>query len=205
MRGSDLLRLCLLSVFTAVFSLAGCSSEEPAGKAAAAKDTAAASNSVSFSKAAGVERAQYANDLERLSRLTDRINRACRRSYVVVLGGDNSAAGGGVVSVDYAAFDKLSDDGAAVLIVEAIAAGSRSISQMQMQTQVNIEREILESDEAVGGYVARAGFSSDGFTEWLGARTLSAGNRQQNSVPEKVRIAAFMRGYSSEHYSKKER
>ena len=193
MIGSDLLRLCLLSVFTAVFSLAGCSSEKPAGKAAA-------SDSVSFSKATGVERAQYANDIERLSRLTDRINRACRGSYVIVLGGDNLAAGGGVISVDYAVFDKLSDDGAAVLIAEAIAAGSRSISQMQ--TQVNIEREILKSDEAVGRYVTRAGFSSDGFTEWLGARTLSAGNRQQNSVPEKVRIAAFMRGYSSEHYSK---
>jgi hypothetical protein len=149
-----------------------------------------------------LERAEYANDLDRLEKLTGRIDRACRSSYLVVLGAGDSSISGGLVSVDYALFDRLSDDGAAVLIAEAIAAGPKLSSPSQMQAQGGVERAVLQADEAVGRYVARAGFSSSGFTEWLKAQKLSAFGMQQSGVSEKMRISAFMRGYTSEIYNK---
>jgi len=49
-----------------------------------------------------------------------------------------------------------------------------------------------------GSYIARAGFSLAAFAERLRAKGLSAPDPQRDSVPEKMRIAAFMRGYLSE-------
>ena len=150
-----------------------------------------------------VKRARYANDLDRLDQLTDRMNRACRGSHTVVFGGEGSLAGGGLVSIDYALFDKLSDDGAAVLIAEAIATKSELASSLQEQTQANIERALLEADELVGTCVARAGFSSAGFTEWLKARRISTTGPEWNRVPDNMRVAVFMRGYGSERMVRK--
>ena len=172
----------------------GCRKAEPASADNPASDKVAE---------AAPDRAEYANDLDRLDQLTDRINRACRGSHVVVLGAGNSAMTGSLVSVDYASFDRLSDDGAAVLVAEAIAASSKSPSQMQ--TQVDMRRVVLETDEVVGRHIARAGFSSAGFAEWLNAKKLLAADTQQSGVPDEMRIAAFMRGYSSEHYGSKGR
>lgn len=187
-----LLRLCLVAALAGILCLPGCR-----------KQKSADDNSASDKPAEPVtKRAEYVNDLDRLGQLTERVNRACRGGYVTVLGADGSTADG-LVCVDYALFDKLSDDGAAVLIAEAIAARPKSTSQIQ--SQVSIERVILQADEAVGRYIARAGFSSGGFAEWLEVKKLSAAGSQQNGVPEKARIAAFMRGYSSERYSKKDR
>lgn len=188
-----LLRFCLVIALAVILYLPGCRKEEPAVYDSTPDEPAEPA----------VKKVEYANDLDRLGLLTERLNRACRKSYVVVLGVEGSVEGGGPVSVDYALFDKLSDDGAAVLIAEAIAARSRPSSQAPVQTDVS--RVTLQADESVGRYIAGAGFSPDGFTEWLRAKDVSAVGPEQNSVPDEMRIAAFMRGYSSERYSKKER
>lgn len=187
----ELLRLCLVCALAAGFCLEGCrkkeeqTSDDPVSDKPSEPET---------------KRAEYANDLDRVGQLTEKINRACRGSYVVVLGADAVTASGSLVSVDYALFDRLSDDAAAVLIAEAIVASHKSLSQAQ--EQANSERDILQADEVAGRYIARAGFSSAGFAEWLEARKVLAANLQQNSLPESTRIAAFVRGYSSEPLQK---
>jgi len=192
-QGDSPLRLCLVCALAVVFCLQGCYRKEPAG----------ADNPVSDKVAEPArERAEYANDLDRLDQLTGRINRACRGSHVVVLGAGDSAVSSGLISVDYALFDSLSDDGAAVLVAEAIAARSKLPSQMQ--TQADARRVVLETDETVGRYIAKAGFSSAGFAERLNAEKLLAVGLQQSGVPDEMRIAAFMSGYSSERPGSKE-
>lgn len=185
----DIPRLYLVIALTAILCLPGCRKQKQAGdKSIPDKPVEPA-----------VKEVEYANDLDRLGQLTDRINRACRNGYVVVFGAEGSVGGGGLISVDYALFNKLSDDGAAVLIAEAIAIRPESPSQTPIQ-QADVSRAVLQADEVAGRYIARAGFSPDGFVEWLGAKGLPTTGLQQNSVPEKMRITAFMRGYSSEHY-----
>lgn len=182
------LGLSLCALVAAFCPLEGCRKTEFVGEV---------SKSSTHSKTAesDAEQARYANDLDRLGQLTDRVSRACRASYVVVLGVESSAANSSLVSVDYALFDRLSDDGAAVLIAEAIAA--KSMQPLEAQTQVNTNRMVLRADEAVGRYIAEAGFGSDGFAEWLKVKQIFAAGSQQNTVPERMRIAAFMRGYLS--------
>lgn len=185
------LGLCLVCALTVFLCLPGC------------RKKGSADEGVISDKAAGTgtKRSQYTNDIDRLGQLTDRINKACRGNYVVVLGAGDITANGGLVSVDYALFDKLSDDGAAVMIAEVVTSRSKLFSQTQ--AQANIGRVVLQVDEAVGRYIARAGFNPGGFAEWLKAKRLSAAGLQQNNdVLEKLRIAAFMRGYSSDRYSK---
>lgn len=188
------LRLCFVCALIAVLCLQGCRKAEPASADNPTSDKVAEPTP---------DRVEYANDLDRLDQLTDRINRACRGSHIVVLGAGGSAVSGGPVSVDYALFDRLSDDGAAVLVAEAIA--DRSKSPSQMQTQADVRRTVLEADETVGRYTARAGFGSAGFAEWLDAKEPLAAGMQQSGVPDEMRIAAFMRGYSSERLGSKGR
>jgi len=183
----NVLKLYLVFAITVLFCLEGCRKKEPAGESGEKSDKTAES---------GTKRAQYANDLDRLGQLSGKINRACKGSYVVVLGAGDSDAGGGLISVDYALFDKLSDDGAAVLIAESITTRFKSFSPTPVQT--NIGRAVLQADEAAGRYIARTGFSPAGFVEWIRAKRLSATSIQQSGESEKMRIAAFMRGYSSE-------
>lgn len=189
---SSLYLICTLAM---AFCLPGCRKKGPASAA----DIVDSSKATNTSTEPTLTRAEYANDLDRLDRLTERINRACRGSFVVVLSADDSADSGGLVSVDYALFDKLSDDGAAVLIAEAIASRSKSLSPSQIQLHTNTENTILQADKAVGRYIARTGLSSAGFAEWLKEKN-STMSLQKNSVPENMRIAAFMRGYTSERY-----
>ena len=70
-----------------------------------------------------------------------------------------------------------------------------------MLPRVNTEKEVLQADETVGRYIARTGLSSAGFAEWLKANN-STMVLQKNGVPENMRIATFMRGYTSERYKK---
>jgi hypothetical protein len=175
----------------AAFCLQGCSKKEKQNSSNPANDK---------SSEPRTSRAEYTNDLDRLGQLTERINRACRGSHVVVLGAAGTNPTGGVVSVDYASVDRLSDDAAAVMIAEAIVSNSKTATDVH--THANMAKVMLETDETVGRYVARAGLSSAGFAEWLEARKVLAPNLQQNSPPDSTRTAAFMRGYSSEGYSK---
>lgn len=187
------LRFWLAVVLAGIICMTGCREKE---KAVAAGVT-------NYSKTAGevtepdLTKAEYENDLDRLNRITERINRACRASYVVVLGAGESSVVGGTITVDYTLFDRLSDDGVAVLVAEAIVAKSIPPSHSQVPAQTNTERVILQADETAGGYVVKAGFSSAGFTEWLDATKMSTRSTQQNSVPENRRAASFMRGYMS--------
>jgi hypothetical protein len=137
---------------------------------------------------------KYANDLDRLSKLSDRINQVCRTSHVVVLG-DDSVSAGGAIGVDYGLFDRLSDDGVAVLIAEAMAAKAKTLPHRQ--SKANAQRFVLQIDEAAGRYVAKAGFALDGFAEWLRAKKATATGLEQNGLPDSTRIGAFMRGYLS--------
>lgn len=199
-----LMRLSLVCAFAVVFCLQGCRKGERASAGDPASDMAASSvrgDNPANEKVAtpAPKRAEYANDLDRLAKITERINLASRASSAVTFGAGGSTAGGHVVSVDYSLFDRLSDDGTAVLIAVAIAAGSRPASSLQTEVQANTARMVLEADEAVGRYVARAGFGADGFAEWLMAKELSATGPQSGGVPEKMRIAVFMRGYQSEN------
>jgi len=140
------------------------------------------------------------NDLKRLGRIAGMINRAMKSSHVVALGGAGSAPHGGLVSIDYALFDKLSDDGVAVLVAKEILTSSKLL--LRPQGQGRIERGVLATDEAVGRCVARAGFRQTGFGEWLNIRKVSAAELQ-DSLPESIRIAAFMRGYFAENGGKR--
>ncbi|MHC4867608.1 MAG: hypothetical protein ACYTEX_26355 [Planctomycetota bacterium] len=137
---------------------------------------------------------RYTNDLDRLGKLSDRINGVCRGAHAVVLG-DDSTASGPVVTIDYATFDRLSDDGAAVLIAEAIVA--KSVSPAERQTPANSQRHVLQIDETAGRYVAKAGFGADGFAEWLAVKKAVGAGLEENSLPDSLRVAAFMRGYLS--------
>ena len=185
----SLLRFCLVTILVVTLGT-GCRRKEPV-------TAANIPQSVNESEPV-VKGTEYKNDLDRLEQLTERINRACRASYVVVLGTSEPSVSGGTVSVDYGLFDKLSDDGAAVLIAEAIAVNSMPPPSSQVQVQTNAERNVLQADETAGRYIVRAGFGSTGFAEWLEAKNSSTIGLQQNIVPEKLRIAAFMRGYMSE-------
>lgn len=203
----SLLRLCLVCTLAMVLCVQGChkqglacADDSDGDRTTEAAKTGHPARDEAVQPA--LKKAEYANDIDRLNELTNRVNRACRGYYVVVLGTGGSNAGGGLISVDYSLFDRLSNDGAAVLIAEAVVAGSRPPSGSETGTRINNERFVLEADETVGRYIARAGFGQAGFAEWLKAKNLSDDGLQHNIIPEKMRIAAFMRGYSSGRYGK---
>lgn len=199
-RGSVLVFFVLCGVIAGVH-LAGCQGGQQNAPMEAGTFSASAKTKMEpTSRVEPASTGQCVNDLERLSRITERMNRALRAPHVVTLGGAGSVLGGGPVGVDYAMFDKLSDDGVAVLVAQAIAA--RSKSPPKIRKPADIAKTVLERDETVGRYVARAGFGSAGFLEWLRPRRMSAAGRRQNTLPEDARVAAFMRGYSSERHSK---
>lgn len=179
----NLLKLYLLIFLASVFFVQGCRKKEPVEEINNNEIREQLTN-----------QKQYANDLDRLNQLSDRINSVCRGSFVVVLGGDNSSSSGGSISVDYGLLDRLSDDGVAVLIAEAMTASNTKSIPSAQQSQVNITKEVLQADETVGRYIARAGFNSGGFAEWLEAQSISVVNPQDN-IPEQTRISAFMRGF----------
>lgn len=199
---SVMLRRYLVCAAAVIICLCGCRKEGSSVDDSATCEIAESSPETVAEP--GVKRLEYANDLERLSQLTDRLNRACGGSYAVVLGGDDSGIPGGLISVGYALFDRLSDDGAAVMIAEAMAAAG-SGSALRMQTQTGSREAILQTDEVVGRYIARAGFGSEGFIEWLNVKkALSIAAVRADDVPDRARITAFMHGYSSTRYSKED-
>ncbi len=142
----------------------------------------------------------YANDAERLSKLSERINQSLGRSYAFTLGGQTNTAGG-LISIDYALFDRLSDDGVAVLLAQAVASNQIKKPSPQANPAITAsDREILDIDQVAGRIVAKAGFSSKGFIEWFKAGFLVltniTGENISPVIPYEARFAAFMRGYS---------
>lgn len=182
MNTTTLLKLFL--VYVLVFCLSGCPKEQTA------EDTV---ESNQRSESVDNEN-RYASDLDRLGRITERLNSTYRAGFVVVFGVDSPAAGSNMVTVNYGLFDKLTDNGAAVLIAENIF--TKLWIPNQRLTQSDIERDVLETDETVGRHIAKAGFDSSGFNEWLEAKKLFASG-EQVTVADKMRTDAFMRGYLS--------
>jgi len=136
----------------------------------------------------------YNNDLDRLTALTSRLNRASGSSFSTVFAIDDTQTGQEMIGIDYALFDRLSDNGAAVLIAESIAR--KLIFPLRSTTEQRGFKTTLEVDEMAGVYLARAGFSVSGFSEWLkvGEKT---DNLNTIEVPRKRRTDAFLNGYSS--------
>ena len=187
-RHSKIMGITILALFVAICQQ-GCREDEPAD--VAEKVEQSSPQATSRRTVPTVKKGEYANDMERLSKLTEKVNKACRRHNVVVLGG----GGGGVIGVDYGVFDRLGDDGAAVMIAEAIIAASMPKPQFQGQTVD--QSKVLHGDEVAGSYIAAAGFGPDGFNEWLDADELSPIEQNGRNVPRQLRAEAFMRGYLS--------
>lgn len=118
----------------------------------------------------------------------------------MILGSGSPVPGPAVVGVDYALFDRLDDDGAAVLIANTILASSAQLSQTQERT--NTTTVVSENDQTIGRYVASAGFGPKGFSEWLKATKTYAAGQQQSGLPDSARVDAFMKGYLSQQQSK---
>ena len=112
-------------------------------------------------------------DLDRLSRIQDRLRKAGLAGYAVIFGSVEQS-NHSMVAIDYALFDLLGDDAVACMIIEAILYQSMSESrisqQANRQSRKISESDILEIDFKAGAYLAKAGFSSDGFDEWLEAK-----------------------------------
>ena len=191
-----MLRLILVCAAGAFFCFSsGCSEDSP--------ETADDSNAVEEAAVVqypAVKRLEYANDQERLTKLAEKVNRACGRAYTAAFGGGRTPTiNSSLLEIDYALFDSLSDDGAAVLIAEAIASRLWPPPQPYMQVsqaQKLMDTGILKADEFTGNCIAKAGFSPDAFNEWLGvAKRLSPGSLRQDGMPDQMRLDAFMRGY----------
>lgn len=143
----------------------------------------------------------YANDMERLQILTDRINNSIFGNYVVVFG-NTVGQQSNMLGVEYSLFDRLDDAGVAVMIAEAILSKRfesekkpLTTDRTQMDASLD-ENTICQIDLLAGKAVAKAGFGSEGFSKWLlaGSSQNIPGNFK---VPANIREANFMKGYLS--------
>jgi hypothetical protein len=136
-------------------------------------------------------------DLERLSRIQDRLRKVGLAEYAVIFGQD-SQSNCHMVAVDYAMFDEFSDDAAACMIVQAMLTQSMQknhlVQQVDQQGQSLLGREILEVDFKTGQYLARAGFDADGFSEWFQAASDLA-LPQAAEITDSQRKSRFKKGY----------
>ena len=146
-------------------------------------------------------RTEYANDLERLQILTDKINRTLYGNYVVVFG-DVVNQQPNMVGVDYGLFDRLGDGGVVVMIAEAVLtkqfeSEKKTVSTDPAQTDVGPdEKTIRQIDFQAGQIVAKAGFDSGGFSKWLLADS-TQNTPGSLKVASNIREASFMKGYLS--------
>lgn len=127
--------------------------------------------------------------------MTQRINKGIHKGIVTMFGNDGDMLPGNIISIDYAMFDKLDDDGVAVLIAEAIAL--KSIQPTQPGNNSITERDILKIDELAGRYVALAGFESSGFIDYLNNKISFNMDSSERLISGESRTGAFMRGYLS--------
>ena len=141
------------------------------------------------------------SDLQRLQNLTERLNLAKGSNYRVVFGLPNGSENT-EIAVDYALFDRLSDDTVAVMIAEEIAT-REIIPSFQPQSvpnpttgQILQRRDILRADEMVGRHLAAAGFGADGFRDWLENRNFLA-TAPAIPVSANLRVEAFLKGFEA--------
>lgn len=128
-------------------------------------------------------------DIERLNKIAQTINQTIGSSNIVVFG--DSHINNSVVAVDYALFERLSDDGVAVMVTNAIIQ-----KKVKEENGMSIIYNRLRGDEKVGEYIALAGYGSNGFKEWLEKVNLFSFESGQNPVfSSQRRIYAFLEGY----------
>lgn len=143
------------------------------------------------------QRPVYSNDVDRLEKISQRVNRAVGVQFAVVFGSGEEFSPQ-VVAVDYAAFSRLDDAGVAAMIAEAMlkkAMPKRPTGGSNVQTQPQQIAEALRLDERAGYCVAQAGFEAEGFDRWLDIEASNTMNLFTASVSASQRKGAFMRGF----------
>jgi len=168
----------------------GCSRKESTGTGQAVSEDQAVSGAQS------VDGNKTLNDTDRLNKIVKRINQVIGSEHVVIFGG--SQVNGSVTAVDYALFARLSDDGLAVMITDAILQ-----RQAEGNNILTIAQQRLQMDEAIGKYIGLAGYKPDGFKEWLEQCDLISFQPQAENQPSvQRRIYMFWEGY---HQAQSER
>jgi hypothetical protein len=141
------------------------------------------------------------NDLDRLSQITERY---CRKTgnQVVTIFGSVPSSGTSFISIDYGLFNRLSDDGVAVLLAQDHL--QKHLIKSEINTPSNpppdplrLRRTMLEVDEQVGRQMAKAGFRKEGFKEWLDCSANWRMGEGTASLSSDLRESAFLRGYES--------
>lgn len=141
------------------------------------------------------------NDIDRLARITERYCRAAG-SRVVAIFGSASSSNALFVSIDYGIFNRLSDDGVAVLLAQAFLYKNVMASEINTlgnlpPDPLRLRRQVLDIDEQVGHQMAKGGFRTEGFKEWLECMANEIPEKGFESVSSNLREPAFLRGYES--------
>ncbi len=143
----------------------------------------------------------YANDIERLESITDRLRKAGLVGPIVAFG-EQGQATEQLIMVDYTLFDSLTDDGVAVTIAEAMVKRILSVdasgSEVNNPTSILQTDKIMQIDALVGRYVARSGFAEKGFAEWLERNQELFTEAQEPRVAHDLRSKAFIEAYMIE-------
>ena len=141
-------------------------------------------------------------DVDRLSRIQDSLQKAGLAGYAVVFGGVDQGAF--MVSIDYSLFDRLSDDAVACMIVDAIHQKHRIARQNDLRSETAMQSQIIQAPDMVaidiksGRYIAKTGFSSAGFEEWLQEqKMLMSPENTLQPISDVQRNMYFMKGYQA--------
>jgi len=139
----------------------------------------------------------YSNDVDRLEKISQRVNRAMGVQFAVMFGSGEELPPQ-VVSVDYAAFSRLDDAGVAAMIAEAMlkkAMPDSPTGGSNVQTGPQQIAQAVRLDERAGFCVAQAGFEAEGFDRWLDIEASKTMIPFAASVSVSQRREAFMRGF----------
>jgi hypothetical protein len=172
--------------------LSGCSKEKSADKAHQIDSKEPVKTST--------QENQYTNDIDRLNQIANRLNRAFGGNYATIFGTDDET-NGPLIAVDYALFDRLSDDGVAAMVAEGMikkaSLTNSALASNNPPNDIVKADEVLTVDETVGRCLAKAGFSSNGFSQWLNSQGLSVAGPDLVGISANMRTKAFMQGFLS--------
>ena len=179
-----LLYFIWLFIVWAVLVTVGCTKKEPVKPEQAAPDKQSASVQQHMTN-----KNEELNDTERLDQIVKKLNKVLGNEYTVVFGGTGFR--GPLVTVDYGLFGRLSEEGLAVMITDAIFQEHMDETKPLSQAQKR-----LRIDAEIGKYVALAGYKADGFREWLEQIDLISYQPDEKNMPSiQRRMYAFSEGY----------
>ena len=139
-------------------------------------------------------------DLERLSRIQNRLNKTGLADHAVVFA-QSQNSNNFIVSIDFILFDRLSDSAVACMILESMfyqpVQYNDTRGPMNNRSLPGSDLDTLEIDFKVGQHIAKSGFSSQGFQQWLNEKKIFEHSGTQQQVTESKRIMQFMKGYQS--------